>query len=151
MKVLLLSDIKGTGKAGDIINVSDGYARNYLIPKKLAAMATETNMKLQKDKEDKAARIIEKEKQEANELKSKFENIVVNVRVKCGEGDKLFGSVTSADIADSLSAIGMAVDKRKIVLKDNIKHIGDYTVEVKLYSGISANLKLKVIKDTKEE
>lgn len=145
MKVVLLQDVKGQGKKDQIINVSDGYARNFLFPKKLAAELNGTILNEIKNKEAAKAHKIELEKQAANELKAKLESTIVKLKVKAGDGEKMFGSVTTKDIADELlKTHSLEVDKRKIDLGEPIKQFGTYTVNVKLYPEISAVLNVVV-------
>ncbi len=145
MVVILLKDVKGTGKAGDIVKVSDGYARNMLLPRGLAQLATDGNMRnLEKAKAD-AAEKKAQEKAKAEELKAKLENLTVTITTKAGEGGRLFGSITSKDIADALKAQHKVdVDKKKFALDSPIKQMGEFSVEVKLYPEISAKLSVKV-------
>lgn len=145
MVVILLKDVKGTGKAGDIVKVSDGYARNMLLPRGLAQLATDGNMRnLEKAKAD-AAEKKAQEKAKAEELKAKIENLTVTINTKAGEGGRLFGSITSKDIADALKAQHKVdVDKKKFALDSPIKQMGEFSVEVKLYPEISAKLSVKV-------
>ena len=142
MKVLFLKDVKGSGKAGEIKEVSDGYASNFLIKQGLAKKADSTVISNQKDKDIAKSYHRECDRQEAIALKQKIENTSVELFVKCGENGKVFGSVTNKEIALSLKDKGIDVDKQKIVLKDNIKMCGMYTVVVKLFPEISANLKV---------
>lgn len=144
MKVVLLQDVKGQGKKGELKNVNDGYARNYLFPKKLAEEATSTVLNDLKQKEYSKKVQLEKEKKEALELKEKLDKTAVTVKVKCGEGDRTYGSVTAQEISDALKENGLEVDKRKLVIKENIRTLGTYTVEVKVYAGVSATLKINV-------
>src|SRR5690606_20261514 len=142
MKVILLKDVKGLGKAGDLVNSKDGYARNYLFPKNLAIEATEVNLKKLDEKKSQEAAKIAAEQKEAQELKAKIEKLTVEIKAKGGTGGRLFGSITSADIANELKKQHkINVDKRKIELKENIKSVGITEVEVKLYIEISAKLK----------
>jgi len=146
MKVILLKDIKGTGKKGDIINVSDGHGRNYLIPRGLAKEATQGNinsLKAQKASEKKKQ---EQELKEAKELAEKISNITLRFKSKAGEGGKLFGSITSKDIATKLKKDHkISIDKRKIVLDSPIKELGSTYVEVKVYPEIAGKMKVEVI------
>ena len=145
MKVILLSDVKGSGKKGDTINVSDGYARNMLFPKGLAIEATPNNIKTLERKKEQERLRIEEEKKEAGLLKEKLEKLEVKLTVKAGENGKIFGSVTSKDIADSLkSQEGIEIDKKKIELKSPIKETGKTEVTVKLYTEINAKLKVNI-------
>ncbi|SEF98870.1 LSU ribosomal protein L9P [Caloramator fervidus] len=145
MKVILQADIKGVGKKGDVINVSDGYARNYLFPKKLAVEANEANLKIlevQKAKEEKRK---QEELQRAKEIAKKISEISVEVFVKAGENGKIFGSITSKDIAEALKKQhGIDIDKKKIELDEAIKMIGVYNVEIKVYPDVTAKLKVNI-------
>lgn len=145
MKVILLADIKGVGKKGEVINASDGYARNFLFPRKLAQEATEGNLSVLNQKKEterrkKLAEIEEAQKQ-ADELKGKEVKIVA----KCGENGRLFGSITSKDVADALNAqCKLNIDKKKIVV-DTIRQLGTYEVEVKLYPEVSTKIKVVIV------
>lgn len=145
MQVILNKDVKGTGKAGDVVKVSDGYARNMLIPKGLATEATAANIKvLEKKKaieEEKRA----EEKQAAKELKEKLEKLAVVLKTKAGDGGKVFGSITSKDIQEALKAQhDIDVDKKKIQLEAPIKQLGETAVTLKLYPEVQASLKVQV-------
>lgn len=145
MKVILLKDVKGLGKEGDLVNSKDGYARNFLFPKNIAIEATPANLKKweEKNAQDEAKRKAEEEA--ALELKKKINALTVKIKAKGGTGGRLFGSITSQDIADELKKQHkIDVDKRKIDLKENIKATGIAEVEVKLYPEISAKLKVDV-------
>ena len=145
MKVVLLQDVKGQGKKDEIITVSDGYARNFLFPKKLAAEADAKVLNDIKNREAAKARRIELEKQAARETAKKFEGLLVKIAVQAGADGKFYGSVTNKDIADALAAQhGVEVDKRKIVLDAPIKAYGTYTVDVKLYPEIAGKLNILV-------
>lgn len=145
MIVILTQDVKGKGKAGDVVKVSDGYARNMLLPKGLAKEATQGNVRsLEKQKA-----IAEEKKEEkraaAKKLAENLEKITVNIKSKGGENGKLFGSITSKDIADALeSQEGVKVDKKKIDLPAPIKQTGTQDVTVKLFEGVSAKVKVEV-------
>ena len=146
MKVILLADVKGKGKKGQLLEISDGYARNYLLPRKLAVEATADaiNTKNMNDKaaQEKAA----KERAEAMEIAKKLREMTLVVTAKGGGAGRLFGSVTNQEIADSLKAkSGIALDKRKIVISDPIKNVGTYTVQCKLGYEITAPLTVKII------
>ncbi len=144
MKVILLADVKGTGKKNDVIEVSDGYARNCLFKKKLAIEATSTEINAVQNKlkaqEFHKAEEIKKWK----ELAAKMKNAEIKCTVKCGENGKIFGSVTSKEIADKLVEAGYDVDKKKIILKEPIKTPGNYVVEVKFLPDISTKIKVSV-------
>ena len=147
MKVVLLKDVKGQGKKDEIVNVSDGYARNFLFPKGLAAEATGSVLNDIKNKESAKAHKIELEKAAAREIAAKLEDVKVSLKVKSGGasgGGKMYGSVTAKDIADALKAQhNIEVDRRKIVM-DAIKQYGAYTVDVKLYTDIVGKIHVSV-------
>ena len=145
MKVVLLQDVKGQGKKDQIIDVSDGYARNFLFPKKLAAVADAKVLNDIKNKEAAKVRKIELEKQAARDTAAKFEGIIVKIKVREGADGRLYGSVTTKDIAEALAEqFGIEIDKRKIVLDEQIKAYGTYTLDVKLYPEISGKLNVLV-------
>jgi len=145
MIVILNKDVKGTGKAGDVVKVSDGFARNMLIPKGLATEATQGNIRhLEKQKAIAAEKKAE-EKAQAVSQAEKIKEISVVIKTKAGEGGKIFGSITSKDIAEALKTQHkIDVDKKKIQLGTPIKNIGEMTVEIKLYTEVSASLKVIV-------
>lgn len=148
MKVILLQDVKGTGKKNQLVNVSDGYARNFLFTKKLAVEATTDN--LQKLKEFNASQDLKKQKEieAAKELAKKIEEIQIIIKAKAGETGKIFGGITSANISEELKKQhNINVDKKKIMLDEPIKLLGNYTVNMKLYEGINAKLKVNVEKE----
>ncbi len=145
MKVVLLQDVKGQGKKDELINVSDGYARNFLFPKKLAVEADAKILNDIKNKEAARLRKIELEKQAARETAEKLGGILVKIKVKEGADGRFYGSVTTKDIAEALAEqFGIEVDKRKIVLSDPIKAYGTYSVDVKLYPEISGKMNVLV-------
>ena len=145
MKVVLLQDVKDLGKKEQLVNVSDGYARNYLFPRKLAAEATSGKLKELEEKKNAEKIKKDKEKQAAKELADKLGKLEVNFKVKAGENGKLFGSITSKDVADAIkSQHKTEIDKKKIVLHDAIKALGTYKVEIKVYPEISALINVKV-------
>ncbi|NLL82012.1 MAG: 50S ribosomal protein L9 [Tissierellia bacterium] len=145
MKVILLKDVKGLGKEGDLVNAKDGYARNFLFPKNLAVEANASNLKKLEEKKAIEDARIEKEKKEALELKDKIEKTTIKIDAKGGTGGRLFGSITSADIAQELKKqYKINIDKKKIDLKENIKTTGITEVEIKLYPEISATLKVNI-------
>jgi len=144
MKVILLQDVRGQGKKGEMINVSDGYARNFLFPRKLAQEATADNVNTMR-MNDKAR--MEKEqwaREEAAALSAKLREMTLTVLAKGGGAGRLFGSVTSQEISDALKEQGLELDRRKIVIEDAIKTVGLYTVKCKLGFGIDAPLKVDV-------
>ncbi len=145
MKVILLQDVKGKGKKGQMLEVSDGYARNYMLPKKLAVEATADAVNTKKMNDKAAAEKAAKERAEALEISRKLRALTVTVKAKGGGAGRLFGSVTTQEIADALKAAsGIALDKRKIVLADPIKSVGTYTVQCKLGYEITAPLTVKI-------
>ena len=145
MKVILLEDIKGVGKRDEIINATDGYARNYLFPKKLAVEANQGNMAKLKARKESQAHKRELEKDKAIEIAKKIETITLNLGVKAGENGKIFGGVTSKEIAENLkNEYQIEVDKKKIQLKETIKNIGSFNVEIKLFEDITAKLKIRI-------
>lgn len=145
MKVILLQDVKSLGKKGEIVNVNDGYARNFILPKKLGAEATAKNLndlKLQKNNEKKVAR---ENLDAAKELAAELAAGKVELAIKVGEGGRTFGSVSSKEIAAAVKEqMKLDVDKKKIVLKENIKTLGTHIVNVKLYPEVTAELKVVV-------
>jgi len=146
MKVILNADVKGTGKKGEIVNVSDGYARNFLFPKKLATEATTANITAQETKLKAQEHKKKQEEEEARNLAAKIKQMEVNVAIRVGEGGKVYGSVNTQQIADALKAQHkLDMDKKKIVIKDTIKELGTHTVQLKLYANISAELKVNVV------
>ena len=145
MKVIFLQDVKGKGKKGQMAEISDGYARNYLLPKKLAMEATPDAINTMRMNDKAAAEKAAKERAEAVEVSKKLREMTVVVTAKGGGAGKLFGSVTSQEIADALKAkSGIVIDKRKIVLSDPIKNVGSYTVQCKLGYEIVAPLTVKI-------
>lgn len=146
MKVILKDNIKGVGKKNEVINASDGYARNFLFPKNLAVEATPENMsKLNSQNEAKQyKKDVEKEK--AKEIAKKLENITLQIKVQAGENGKIFGSVSSKEISESLEKqYKISIDKKKIELKEPIKVLGTRTVEARLFEGVTGKIKINVI------
>ena len=140
MKVILLQDVKGQGKKGEIVNASDGYARNFLLPKKLAVEANESNMKAWKRNKAKeeaaAAEKLADAQAKAKEIKGK----TFVLKAKAGEGERLFGSVTNMDVAAALEESGITVDKRNVEMEDHIKTIGQYKVKIKLHPQVKTEI-----------
>ncbi|SHE50794.1 50S ribosomal protein L9 [Caloramator proteoclasticus] len=146
MKVILKADIKGVGKKDEVINVSDGYARNFLFPKKLAVEATEGNLRVLEEQKAKEAEKKREEIKAAQELAKKLSTLTVEVAVKVGDNGKIFGSVTSKDIADALKKQhNIDIDKKKIDLPEAIKIAGVYTVDVKVYPEVTGKLKVSIL------
>ena len=145
MKVVLLQDVKGQGKKGELINASDGYARNYLFPRKLAMEATDGALNEIKQKAAAKQQALEKEIEKAQETSALLKEKTVTIKAKGGTGGRLFGAVTTADVSAALAAqTGIRIDKQKIILDDHIKTAGEYTLRVKLGHEISAPLKIVV-------
>ncbi|HHY74916.1 MAG TPA: 50S ribosomal protein L9 [Bacillus bacterium] len=145
MKVIFLQDVKGKGKKGEVKNVADGYAHNFLLKNNLALEATPANMKSLEAQKKKEAREAAEELEEAKVLKGKLEKLTVELSAKSGEGGRLFGSITSKQIADELNkAHGIKVDKRKLELNDSIRSLGVTNVPVKLHHEVTATLKVHV-------
>ena len=145
MKVILTQDVKSQGKKGDVINVSDGYARNFLFPKKLAVEATPSALNEIRNRAASQQYKIETERAEAKALAARMEGLTVEIAIASGSDSKLYGSVTSKEIAEQLAKQhGVVVDRRKIVLDKPIKAYGIYTLDVKLYADVTAKLKIEI-------
>ncbi len=145
MKVILLADVKGQGKKNDVIEVSDGYAKNFLIPRKLAKAADAQSLNDVKVREEARLYRIETEKKEARELAKKLETLVVKIPATSGADGRLYGSITAKDIAERLEADHkIVIDKRRLVLNENIKAYGKYEVEAKLYTEITGRVNVLV-------
>lgn len=147
MKVILRQNHDKLGKIGDAVTVKDGYARNYLIPRKIAYPATEGNLRALEEEKKQYERRTQKEQRNAEKLAQELEKISVTVKMKTGEDDKLFGSVTSQTIADSLKEKGITIDKRAIDLEEPIKTLGIYTVNVKLHQNVTGKVKVWVVRE----
>lgn len=144
MKVILKQDVKGLGKKGELVNASDGYARNFLFPKSLAAPADAQNMTELRNAEQSKQHQIDMDIKQANASKEKLEGKTIKMTAKAGKNGKLFGSVTAKDIANYITReFSIKVDKRKITV-DEIKAFGTYNAEIKLYNGIVATVKVQV-------
>lgn len=144
MKVILLQDVKGHGKKGELCNVSDGYARNFLFPKKLALQADNAALNELKNREQAAAHHKQEEINAAKETAEKLNGKTLTIKAKAGSNGKLFGSVTSKEIASEIaSSLGIEIDRKKMSVAD-IKNFGEYTAEIKLYTGITAKITVKV-------
>ena len=145
MKVILLQDVKTHGKKGDLVEINDGYARNFILPKKLGVEANSANMndlKLQKANQEKVAA---EQLAEAKALAEKIEKLKVKMTIKTGEGGRTFGSITAKEIAEALKAQhGIDIDKKKISMRDAIKNIGEFSVVIKLHTKVSATLSVSV-------
>ena len=148
MKIILLQDIKGVGKKDEVINASDGYARNFLFPKNLAVEANAENMSKLKAKKDSNAYKKSQEKEEAKKIAEKLSKILLKIPVKAGENGKIFGGVSAKEVSDLLKEeYKIEVDKKKIELKETIKNLGIFNINVKLFEGVVANLKVNVISE----
>lgn len=146
MKVILLNNIKGVGKKDEIINASDGYARNYLFPKKLAIEATKENLGKLESKNEANKFKKQNEKNDAIEVANKLKELVLTIKVKAGENGKIFGGVTSKEISENLKEqYKIEIDKKKIEVKETIKNIGRFTINIKLYEGVNAKLTVNII------
>ena len=146
MKVILTQDIKGVGKKDEIINANDGYARNFLLPKKMAVEANSQNMSLLQGRKDSANFKKEQEKENALKIQEKLSKIMLTIKVKAGGNGKIFGSITSKEISSELkNQYSIDIDKKKILLKEPIKEIGIFNIEIKLYEGIIGKLKIQII------
>ena len=147
MKVIFLQDVKGSGKKGEVKNVADGYARNMLLPKGFAVEANAANLSRLAGQQSSAQHKIDLEKQAASENADKVRGKKVVIKAKAGSNDRLFGSVTSGNVADALSEqFGVKIDKKKITLNTDIKNFGSFKAVVKFYSGISEELDVEVVK-----
>ncbi len=144
MKVILLQDVKGHGKADDIVEVNDGYARNFLFKKNLALEATPANLNSIKIKKSAEAAKAERELEEAREVGSRLKDQIFTLPVKCGEGGRLYGAITSMDVAAVLEKSGYSVDKRNITIKTQIKNLGDFEADVKLHPKVTVKIGIKV-------
>ena len=146
MQVILKADVKGHGKKGDLVNASDGYAKNYLIPKGLAVVADKSSINVLEGQKSAAAFHKNQEKQQAQELAEKLNSITVNFKAKAGDNGKLFGSITSKDVSEQIKMQHhLIVDKKKLVLPDGIKVLGVTNVQVKVYPEITATVKVNVV------
>ena len=140
MKVILLQDVKGQGKKGEIVNASDGYARNFLLPKKLAVEANDTNMKAWKRNKAKEEAAAAEKLADAQAKSKEIKGKTFVLKAKAGEGERLFGSVTNMDVAAALEESGITVDKRNVEMEDHIKTIGQYKVKIKLHPQVKTEI-----------
>jgi large subunit ribosomal protein L9 len=147
MEIILMEDVPSVGKIGDLVRVSDGYARNYLLPRKKGVMATAASVLAVERAKHQSQHKEERSEQEARELTQRLAEISCTVSKPAGEGGKLFGAVTSADIEKALREQGITVDRKKIVLEEPIKKVGSYTVSLKLHATVVAQLKVVVEKE----
>ena len=147
MKVILKQDVENVGRKGDIVNVAPGYGRNYLIPKKLALEVTASNLKMISIEQQALKKKIEQERLSYQELIRKLNQVTLSFRRKAGEKDHIFGSVSASDIKEELGKLGFDIDKKKLVLDEPIKRLGNYAVPVKVYHDDKAEIKVAVVKD----
>lgn len=146
MKVILIEDVAKLGLMGEVINVSEGYARNFLFPKNLAKLSTDANLKIIEGIKKKKVIAEAREKKSAEELREKLSLVSCTIPVEAGDDDKLFGSVTTQDVAEAFEAEGFSLDKRKIILEEPIKKLGVYRVIVKLHPEVNGEVKVWVVK-----
>ena len=151
MEVILKEDIEKLGHRGDVVKVADGYGRNYLLPSKLAIQATAANKAVVEQMKQSAVRKLAKEKVVADDLSKQLDNVELVFARKVGENDHLFGSVTSADIAQQLEQKGYTIDRRKISLEEPLKSLGEFHVPIKLHREVTTHLKVTVKSDAPEE
>jgi large subunit ribosomal protein L9 len=144
MEIILRETIENLGRAGQVIKVADGYARNYLLPKKLAYLATPGNLKVIEAERQSLLRKEAKQKEDAEKLQQILDKVEVTIRRKVGERDALYGSVTNSDIAEELEKKGFAIEKRKIYMEDHIKSVGEFSIPVRLFKDVTAHIKVKV-------
>jgi large subunit ribosomal protein L9 len=147
MEVILREDIEKLGSRGQLVKVAPGFARNYLLPKRLAVIATDANKKIVEQERQAALRREAKEAAQAQELAALLAPVVITIAQKAGENDQLFGSVTSSDIAARLEDQKFHIDRKKIVLHDPIKQLGEHTVTLKLHREVSVDIKVNVVKE----
>jgi len=148
MEIILRETIDNLGRAGQVVKVADGYARNYLLPKKLAYPATPGNLKVIESERRSLLRKETKQKEDAEKLQQMLEAVEIKIRRKVGEQNALYGSVTNADVADELEKKGFQVEKRKIYMDDHIKTIGEFSIPIRLFKDVTAHVKLKVEAET---
>src|SRR5262245_38094820 len=144
MEVILRETIENLGRAGQVVKVADGYARNYLLPRKLAYVASSGNLKVIESERQSLLRKEAKQKDDSEKLKTMLDAVEIVIRRKVGEQNALYGSVTNSDIAEALEQKGFQIEKRKIHLDDHIKMLGEYSIPIRLFKDVTANVKLKV-------
>jgi large subunit ribosomal protein L9 len=151
MEVILKENVEKLGSRGDVVKVAEGYGRNYLLPRKLAIQADAGNKAVVAQMKAASVRRSAKEKSQAEELARQFEGLSATFQRRAGEGDHLFGSVTSGDIAEAIAKKGINLDKRQVQLHDPLKSLGEFTVPVKLHKDVTAHLKVVIEKESAEE
>ncbi|PYS40151.1 MAG: 50S ribosomal protein L9 [Acidobacteria bacterium] len=148
MEVILRETIENLGRAGQVVKVADGYARNYLLPKRLAYLATPGNLKVIEAERRSLLRKEARQKEDSEKLQQLLENVEITIRRKVGEHNTLYGSVTNSDIAEELEKKGFQIEKRKIHMEDHIKTTGEFSIPIRLFKDVTAHIKLKVEADT---
>jgi large subunit ribosomal protein L9 len=148
MEVILRETIETLGRAGQVVKVADGYARNYLLPRKLAYVATPGNLKVIEFERNSLLRKEAKQKEDSEKLQQLLDKVEITIRRKVGEHDTLYGSVTNSDVADELVKKGFDVEKRKIHMDDHIKTVGEFSIPIRLFKDVTAHVKLKVEPET---
>jgi large subunit ribosomal protein L9 len=147
MEVILREDIERLGNRGQVVKVADGYARNFLLPKRLAVAATDANRKIVEQERQAHLRREAKQKGEAEDLSKLLTGVVVTISQKAGENDQLFGSVTSKDVADALAQKNFTIDRRKVLMDDPIKQLGEFKIPVRLHRDVTAEVTVHVVKE----
>ena len=147
MEVILREDIDRLGNRGQVVKVADGYARNFLLPKRLAVAATDANRKIVEQERQAHLRREAKQKSEAEDLSKLLTGVTVTIAQKAGENDQLFGSVTSKDVADALAQKNFTIDRRKVLLDEPIKQLGEFKVPVRLHKDVTAEVTVQVVKE----
>ncbi|OGD24563.1 MAG: 50S ribosomal protein L9 [Candidatus Aminicenantes bacterium RBG_13_63_10] len=150
MKVILKSDVENLGRKGDIVNVSSGYGRNFLLPRKLALEVTPTNMKMIEIERQALTKRQEKEKQSHQDLIQRLNAATLTFRRKTGEKDHIFGSVSAADIREALAGLGLDIDKKKIILDEPLRRLGNYSVPVRVFQDEKAEVKVEIVQAEEE-
>jgi len=148
MEVILRETIDNLGRAGQVVKVADGYARNFLLPKKLAYVVTPGNLKVIEAERQSLLRKEAKQKDDAEKLEHVLNDVEITIRRKVGEHDMLYGSVTNSDVADALEMKGFQIEKRKIHMDDHIKSLGEFSIPIRLFKDVTAHIKLKVEAET---
>ena len=147
MEVILREDIERLGNRGQVVKVADGYARNFLLPKRLAVAATDANRKIVEQERQAHLRREAKQKSEAEDLSKLLTGVTVTIAQKAGENDQLFGSVTSKDVADALAQKNFTIDRRKVLMDEPIKQLGEFKVPVRLHRDVTAEVTVQVVKE----
>jgi len=145
MKVILLKEVKGLGKPDDIVEVHDGYARNFLFKNQLALESTAANLNVVKTRKNAEAARVARELADARQLASRINGQVLTLPMKCGEGGRLYGAVTAMDVADALNKAGFKVDKRGISIRQAVKTLGEYDVDIRLHADVSVKMQIQVV------